>query len=50
MNGQPWQDMTRADFDQAAPLVLFELAELGGAMTPRGADQTGTPDLFSQEA
>jgi hypothetical protein len=39
--------MSRADFDAAAPLVLFELDELGGADVPRGDDECGTPDLFS---
>jgi hypothetical protein len=46
---QDWREMGRADFDAAAPLTLFDLDELGGAMTPRGADECGTPDLWSAE-
>jgi hypothetical protein len=43
--GQNWQQMGAADFDASKPLTLFAIE--GGAMTPRKADRTGTPDLFA---
>lgn len=40
-----WTSMRRQDFDDAAPLTLFDLA--GGADQSRPDDKCGTPDLFA---
>ena len=42
-----WSSMRRADFDAAAPLVLFELDQIPGPATVR-PDACGTPDLFTE--
>ena len=43
-----WTDMTRAEFDQEAPLVLFDAP---GTRRSRKQAQTAElpPDLFSEE-
>ncbi|WP_086822413.1 hypothetical protein [Streptomyces sp. NRRL B-24572] len=48
MKGRDWREMTRADFDAAAPL-LFGAAG-GGGRVPAVADSYGTEALFGDKA
>jgi len=44
--GQKWTEMTRADFDTSAEMVLFEVP--GTRQSRRQAQKTASePDLFS---
>jgi hypothetical protein len=44
--GRKWTDMTRAEFDLSAELVLFEKAEARGEVYGR-VTAASEPDLFS---
>lgn len=45
-----WSEMDRTDFDEAAPLVLFDLTAVDNSMNLRKPDRCGTPDLFGDWA